>query len=264
MKLTIYQVDAFTDAVFKGNPAAVCPLTEWLPDDLMLEIAAENNLAETTFYVPNENGFEIRWFTPSTEVDLCGHATLAAAFVLHHCENYRENTINFYSPRSGSLPVTVCQNKFVLNFPADAFVEIAVTEEFAAMTNGRPIAAFKGKTDYMLVFEKQEDIEMMQPNLPAIAGLDARGIIVTAKGTIHDFVSRFFAPAVGVNEDPVTGSAHTTLTPYWAGELHKTGLKACQLSKRGGEIACRLEGDRVELSGEAVLYMKGEIFLGDH
>ncbi len=262
MKLTIYQVDAFTNTLFKGNPAAICPLAEWLPYDMMLEIAAENNLAETAFYVPNAEGFEIRWFTPNTEVDLCGHATLAAAFVLYHCENYRENTINFYSPRSGALPVTVRDNKFVLNFPVDEFAEIAVTEELLNTTGKRPIAAFKGKTDYMLVFEKQEDIETMQPELPAIAALDARGVIVTAKGRTHDFVSRFFAPAVGVSEDPVTGSAHTTLTPYWARELNKTRLEAYQLSKRGGEIACRLAGDRVELSGEAVLFMKGEIFFG--
>lgn len=261
MKLTIYQVDAFTDEVFKGNPAAVCPLTEWLADEILLKIAAENNLAETAFYVPNEDGFEIRWFTPETEVDLCGHATLAAAFALYHCENYRQNSINFYSTRSGKLPVTVQQDKFVLNFPADQFTETTLTDELLTATNKKPIAAYKGKTDYMLVFDKQEDIETMQPNLSLIAGLKARGVIVTAKGKVQDFVSRFFGPAVGVNEDPVTGSAHTTLTPYWAAQLDKTELQAIQLSKRGGEISCRLLNDRVELAGNAVLYLKGEIFI---
>lgn len=261
MRLTIYQADAFTDTIFKGNPAAICPLKEWLPDDIMLAIAAENNLAETAFYVPVDDSFEIRWFTPYTEVDLCGHATLASAFVLCNYEDYPENSINFYSPRSGSLPVTVLEDKFILNFPKDQFSEIELTQELRSATNQKPLAAFKGKTDYMLVFEKQEEIARMEPDLPLIAKLDARGLIVTAKGNDYDFVSRFFGPAVGVNEDPVTGSAHTTLTPYWAQQLNKTELKAFQLSKRGGELNCRLAGDRVELAGKVALYMKGEIFI---
>lgn len=261
MKLTIYQIDAFTDKVFHGNPAAVCPLTEWLTDDVMLKIAAENNLAETAFYVPKENSFEIRWFTPNTEVDLCGHATLATAYVIRHCENYKEDIINFFSPRSGKLPVTVQQDTFVLNFPTDQYSEIPLTDELLSTTDKNAVVAFKGKTDYMLVFEQQEDIETLQPNLTQIAKLKARGIIVTAKGKTYDFVSRFFGPVVGVNEDPVTGSAHTSLTPFWATQHNKTELTAFQLSQRGGEIGCRLLGDRVELSGKAVLYMKGEIFI---
>lgn len=234
-------------------------MTEWLADEILLKIAAENNLAETAFYVPLEDGFEIRWFTPETEVDLCGHATLATAFVLRNYENYLQDTINFYSPRSGKLPVTVQKDKFILDFPTDQFSEITLTGELLSATDKKPIVAYKGKTDYMLVYEKQEDIETIQPNLSLIAGLKARGIIVTAKGKTHDFVSRFFGPAVGVNEDPVTGSAHTTLTPYWANQLNKTELKAFQLSKRGGEVHCRLLNDRVELAGNAVLYLKGEI-----
>lgn len=261
MKLTIYQIDAFADKVFQGNPAAVCPLTEWMADDVLLKIAAENNLAETAFYVPVADGFEIRWFTPKTEVDLCGHATLAAAFVISHCENYPQDVINFYSPRSGKLPVVVHQDQLVLNFPADQFSETTLTEALLSATDKKPVAAYKGKTDYMLVFEWQEDIETLQPDLPRIAKLNARGLIVTAKGNTCDFVSRFFAPAAGVNEDAVTGSAHTTLTPYWANQMNKTELQAVQLSERSGKVHCRLLNDRVELAGKAVLYMKGEIFI---
>lgn len=261
MNLKIYQVDAFTDTLFKGNSAAVCPLSEWLPDDILLKIAAENNLSETAFYVPKEEHFEIRWFTPTGEVDLCGHATLATAYVLHHWENYKQEIIHFYSPRSGNLPVNVQQDQLLLNFPADQFAEIPLSEALLQATDKKPLAAFKGKTDYMLVFENQEDIETMQPDLSCIAQLDARGIIVTAQGKQYDFVSRFFGPAVGVNEDPVTGSAHTTLTPYWGARLNKTQLKAFQCSDRGGALDCRWLGDRVELGGKAVLYMKGELFI---
>ena len=261
MELKLYQVDAFADSVFTGNPAAVCPLQEWLPDDVLLKIALENNLSETAFYIPKGDGFEIRWFTPGVEVDLCGHATLATAYVLHNLEGFKADVINFISPRSGLLPVTVQGDRFLLNFPADKFEEVQLTNELLSATDKKPITAFKGKTDYMLVFEDQEDIRTMQPDLAAIARLDARGVIVTAKGTTYDFVSRFFAPAAGINEDPVCGSAHTTLAPYWAKQLNKTELKAFQLSDRSGEVACRLLNDRVELGGKAVLYLKGEIFI---
>lgn len=261
MKLTLYQVDAFADKVFKGNPAAVCPLTEWLADEELLSIAKENNLSETAYYVIKENVVEIRWFTPVVEIELCGHATLATAYVLHHFENFQQDTINFFSPQSGNLSVAVQQGKFILDFPANQITQTALTDELLATTNKKPMLAFKGTTKYMLVFPRQEDIETIEPNLPLIAGLDTGGIIVTAKGKNHDFVSRFFAPALGVNEDPVTGSAHTVLTPFWANELNKTELKAFQLSERGGELDCRLLGDRVELGGKAVLYMKGEIFI---
>lgn len=261
MKLNIYQVDAFADSVFSGNPAAVCPLQEWIDADLMQKIAAENNLSETAFYVRGSGKIEIRWFTPAIEVDLCGHATLAAAFVLSRYEGFNEDVINFYSSRSGNLPVTFRDGLFMLNFPTDKFEEIELSDELLSATNKIPVSAYRGNTDYMLVFENQDDIRTMQPNLPLIAGLKARGIIVTAKGIHHDFVSRFFAPAAGVNEDPVCGSAHTTLIPYWAGRLNKNTLTALQLSSRGGELHCRLLNDRIELGGKAVMYMKGEIFV---
>lgn len=259
MKLRIYQVDAFTDHVFKGNPAAVCPLKEWLSEDTLLKIAAENNVSATVFYVVQEKAVQIRWFAPKKEIELCGHGTLAAAFVLHHCEKYPQNRICFDSLHSGSLSVTVQQGTFILNFPTDLFTETDLTEELWVATDKKPIAAYKGKTDYMLVFETQHDIETMCPNLPQIAQLKARGLIVTAKGTTADFVSRFFAPLLGLNEDPFCGSAHTTLTPYWAERLQKKELNAFQLSERSGAVHCRFLGSRVELVGTAVLYMKGEI-----
>lgn len=261
MKLTLFQVDAFTDQVFKGNPAAVCPLENWLDDDLLLRIAAENNLSETAFYVPKGDGFEIRWFTPNVEVDLCGHATLATSFVLFKEQGYDKETIQFYSPRSGKLTVSVKDNLFLLNFPKDEFSKYDLTEVLIASTDKNPVAAYKGKTDYMLIFENEQDIQSMNPNLPVISNLNARGLIVTAKGSTADFVSRFFGPAVGVNEDPVCGSAHTTLAPYWSDKLGKTELLALQLSERTGEISCRVLGERVELGGAAILYLKGEIFI---
>lgn len=261
MKLTIYQVDAFTDCVFKGNPAAVCPLKEWLPDDLLLKIALENNLSETAFYVSKENKYEIRWFTPTVEVDLCGHATLATAFVLFTQEGFNKNVIEFYSPRSGNLSVAVEESNFVLDFPVDIPQEVILSDEFKSLTDKTPITVYKGRTDYMLLFEKQEDIQKLKPNLPLIKKIEARGIIVTAPGLEHDFVSRFFAPAVGVNEDPVCGSAHTTLTPFWAEKLNKKQLSAFQLSERTGSIKCTLLNERVKLSGQAVLYLKGEIYV---
>lgn len=261
MTLTIYQVDAFTEEVFKGNPAAVCPLTEWLSDDLLQKIASENNLSETAFYVPKGEKFEIRWFTPAAEVDLCGHATLAAAFVLFTQEGFNKKVLEFYSPRSGDLSVVIEDDLFALNFPADHYEEVKLSDEFLSLTDKTPIAVYKGRTDYMLVFEKQEDIQNLKPSLPLINQIKARGIIVTAKGNDHDFVSRFFAPAVGVNEDPVCGSAHTTLTPFWADQLKKNTLTAFQLSKRTGSLQCTLLNDRVKLSGKAVLYLKGEIYV---
>lgn len=261
MKQKIYQVDAFAGQVFSGNPAAVCPLTEWLADTVLLKIAGENNLSETAFYVPKEDGFEIRWFTPTTEVDLCGHATLATAYVIRYEEGYEGEVIRFYSPRSGLLPVRVEGGRFVLNFPADQFSEVPMTDELLQATDKRPIRAFRGKSDYLLVFERQEDVVGLNPDLLQIAKIDARGIIVTAKGGRYDFVSRFFGPAVGVDEDPVTGSAHTTLIPYWAQQFDQNELTAYQYSERGGQVYCRFLGDRVEIGGAAVLYLKGEIYI---
>ena len=259
MKQKIYQVDAFAKQIFSGNPAAVCPLDKWLPDQLMQKIAMENNLAETAFYVKEGDQFTIRWFTPAVEVDLCGHATLAAAFVLFDKEGYEGDTINFHSPRGGPLTVSKNQNLLSLNFPADIIEPAHLTTDLKALFNQQPQEVFKGKTDYMFVFENETEIKNCKPDLAKVAGLDVRGIIITAPGYSTDFVSRFFAPRVGINEDPVTGSAHTTLTPYWAGRLNKNDLSAIQLSERKGYLQCTLSGDRVEISGEARLYMTGEI-----
>lgn len=262
MTLKIYQIDAFTDEVFGGNPAAVCPLDEWLDDELLQQIAMENNLAETAFYVKKGEGYEIRWFTPTVEVDLCGHATLAAAYVLLTFENHEGETVRFHSPRSGALPVTRNGELLTLNFPADVFKEVPVTEELLRCFDIKPKEAYRGKTDYMLVFETKAEIKQLVPNMAQISQLDGRGVIVTAKGDDVDFVSRFFAPQSGIDEDPVTGSAHTTLTPYWAAELRKNELTARQISARGGELMCRFLGERVEISGKATLYMKGDIYVG--
>ena len=258
--MTIYQVDAFTDHVFGGNPAAVCPLKLWPSDTWMQAVAAENNLAETAFYVPKEDHYEIRWFTPSTEVDLCGHATLAAAYVLFNFEHHEGSEISFFSSRSGLLPVQKKGAFLTLDFPVDSYQPIVLSEQLLACFDKQPTKAYKGKTDIMLIFEKEDDIREIQPRLNNIAQLAARGVIVTAKGDQYDFVSRFFAPQVGVDEDPVTGSAHTTLVPYWANMLGKNTLSALQLSKRKGLLNCLYLKDRIQISGQAKLYLKGELF----
>ncbi|MDQ2720692.1 MAG: PhzF family phenazine biosynthesis protein [Bacteroidota bacterium] len=261
MKQKIYQIDAFTDKVFSGNPAAVCPLDAWLSDDILQKIAMENNLAETAFYVKQDNQYQIRWFTPAVEVDLCGHATLAAAFVLFNYENHNENIIHFRSLRSGTLIVTKVGELLTLNFPTDVFEEVEISEEIIAGFNISPKLAFKGKTDYMLIFDKEEEISKIIPSFDAILKLNARGVIITAKGDKVDFVSRFFCPQVGINEDPATGSAHTTLAPYWAKKLGKNDLTAIQLSARKGFLQCKYLNDRVEISGQGKLYLTGEIYL---
>jgi len=259
--MKIYQIDAFSKSVFSGNPAAVCPLEEWLSDAIMQKIAAENNLAETAFYIQNGNQYEIRWFTPKIEVDLCGHATLAAAFVLFNYENHSDNLIEFFSPRSGKLTVTKEADLLSLNFPVDVFEAIPLTSQITDGLNIKPIQAFKGKSDYMFLFNNEKEILNLEPNFEKLSKLQVRGIIVTAKGNQADFVSRFFAPQSGINEDPVTGSAHTTLIPYWAKELNKTKLSAIQLSERRGYLECELLEDRVRISGYAKCYLIGEYFL---
>ncbi|MES2558310.1 MAG: PhzF family phenazine biosynthesis protein [Bacteroidota bacterium] len=259
MKLKLYQIDAFTDKVFSGNPAAVCPLTEWLSDHMLQQIAMENNLAETAFYVKQGHQYIIRWFTPTVEVDLCGHATLAAAYVLFNHENHTEPIIHFFSPRSGELTVTRKEEMLTLNFPTDVFEPVPVTDEIAACFNVKPSAAFKGKTDFLFVLETEDQIRNLTPAYDHISKLEGRGVIVTAKGNSVDFVSRFFAPQSGIDEDPVTGSAHTTLTPYWAKQLNKTELTAMQLSARTGKLLCTYLNDRVEISGQGKLYLTGEI-----
>ncbi len=259
MKYKIYQIDTFTDKVFSGNPAAVCPLDKWLDDDLLQKIAMENNLAETAFYIKQGGQYQIRWFTPKTEVDLCGHATLATAYVLFNHENHGDNLINFYSPRSGQLTVAKQNDTLTLNFPIDIYESIELSEALKKGFDMLPLHVFKGKTDYLFVFETENHIRKIKPDLTQIAKLGGRGVIITAKGDEVDFVSRFFAPQSGVDEDPVTGSAHTTLTPYWSTRLHKTELTAIQLSERRGYLHCKLLDNRVEISGQAKLYMTGEI-----
>jgi len=260
LQIKRYQVDAFTDQIFKGNSAVVCPLNEWLPSDVMQNIAMENNLAETAFYVQEPEGLRIRWFTTTTEVLLCGHATLAAAFVLFFHEGYPGDTITFNS-LSGPLSVTKSDTLLTLNFPVDQFKEGLAMPELEKALGAKALQTFKGKTDYMLVFDREEIIQNMIPDLTQVAKVNARGVIVTAKGNQVDFVSRFFAPQSGIAEDPVTGSAHTTLTPYWSSVLNKTEFNAKQLSKRGGKLRCTLLGDRVAIAGTAKLFSTGTIYL---
>ncbi len=260
MEIKIYQVDAFADKLFAGNPAAVCPLGSWLPDTTLQNIAMENNLAETAFYVNEPSGHRIRWFTPAIEVDLCGHATLAAAFVLFNQEGYKGNMITFNS-RSGKLTVTRKGELLTLNFPVDTPAETTLPENLAKSLNIQPKKTLLGKSDYMLVFDSESQIKALSPDFGLMAKVEARGVIATAKGDHVDFVSRFFAPRAGVNEDPVTGSAHTTLIPYWTKVLGRMEMRAVQCSSRGGNLTCVLKGDRVEIGGQAKLFMIGMAFI---
>ncbi len=257
-KLKIYQADAFASELFKGNPAAIVSLTEWLPDQLMQQIAAENNLSETAFFIPENDHFHIRWFTPKAEVALCGHATLATAHILFNELDFQSETITFNS-KSGMLTVRKIEDKLQLNFPADFPMLDSLNPKFSEALGCKPIAVFKGRTDYLLLFESEEIIRNMNPNFHLLKQTDARGIMVTAKGTDVDFVSRFFAPGVGIDEDPVTGSAHTTLIPFWAWRLKKKELTALQLSERGGQLWCTMSDDRVLIAGKAITYLRGEI-----
>lgn len=257
---TIYQVDAFTNKLFGGNPAAVCPLEDWLSDDLMQNIAMENNLAETAFYVPKENHFELRWFTPTVEVDLCGHATLASAHVIF-TNGFEENEIVFMSPRSGELRVRKNEGLYTMNFPTDTLEKIPTPAEIIEGLGITPLEVFKGKTDFMAIVENQTIIESLQPDFKILEKLNGRGTIVTAPGQEVDFVSRCFFPQSGVDEDPTTGSAHTSMTPYWANKLEKTEMSAIQLSKRKGHLNCNYLNDRVEISGQAKTFLIGQIFI---
>jgi PhzF family phenazine biosynthesis protein len=258
MKLPIYHIDAFTDKLFCGNPAAVVPLSEWLSDETMLHIAAENNLAETAFYVKNDAGFDLRWFTPTIEVDLCGHATLAAAYVIFNIQGEEREQISFFT-RSGELNVTRSDDWFTLNFPIDHYQIAVPPPALVESINTNLMEVYKGKTDYLVVLDSEEEVKNLDFDIIVLSTIPARGIIVTASGEDVDFVSRFFAPQSGIDEDPVTGSAHTTLIPYWAEKLSKKILTAKQLSKRGGYLKCELADDRVNITGQARLYLQGEI-----
>ncbi|MBC8479623.1 MAG: PhzF family phenazine biosynthesis protein [FCB group bacterium] len=257
MKIPFYQIDAFTSSVFGGNPAAVCPLDDWIPDDLMQKIAMENNLSETAFFVRKDDHFHIRWFSPTIEVNLCGHATLATAFVLFNHLNYDSDVIHFHSA-GGSLKVHQEGTRLILDFPSTPAKKIETSMRLVHGLGEKPEAVFKSR-DILAVFDKEVDIHDIHPNFSYLKELDCLGIIATAPGDEVDFVSRFFAPAAGVDEDPVTGSAHTTLIPYWSERLNKNQLLARQISQRGGELFCELRGDRVFIGGNAVTYAIGHI-----
>jgi predicted PhzF superfamily epimerase YddE/YHI9 len=259
MRLPIYQIDAFTDRLFGGNPAAVCPLQTWLPDATMQSIAAENNLAETAFFVPDAADFALRWFTPTVEVDLCGHATLAAAHVVFACLQPQRESVRFHTLKAGTLSVSRRDGMLVMDFPARPPAPCQPPAGLLAALGGRPREVWKAR-DHLVVYDSAAEIAALTPDLGALAAVDCWAAIVTAPGDDDtDFVSRFFAPAQGVPEDPVTGSAHTTLVPYWAKRLGKTALTARQLSRRGGLLHCALRGERVDIAGKAVTYLTGQI-----
>ncbi len=257
MKLAIYQVDAFASAAFQGNPAAVIPLQTWLPDSLMQAIAEENNLSETVFFVPLDDGFHIRWFTPNKEVRLCGHATLAAAYVLFEISGFPKDEIKF-SSLSGDLFVSKNKKLITLDFPQDTPVACDAPGDLIKGLGIEPLQCFKND-DYLVVCESEEQLLNIQVNHEYLKKLDLRAVIVTAVSDNYDFVVRVFAPRYGILEDPVTGSAYTGLAPYWAEKLNKQKLTAKQLSFRGGEVFCEIKGERVYISGEAVQYLEGSI-----
>jgi PhzF family phenazine biosynthesis protein len=257
MELTLYQLDAFASEVFTGNPAAVCPLEAWLPDEVMQAIAAENNLAETAFFLPEGEDFALRWFTPAVEVDLCGHATLASAFVIaSHLDPGRDHMR--FTSRSGPLEVTREGELYSLDFPAMRDAAVADVSALSDALGARPLEAWSAM-DMMALFASEAEVARLAPDMAKLAKLDTRGVIVTAEGAAVDFVSRFFAPGSGIPEDPVTGSAHCMLTPFWAARLGRTRLSARQISPRGGDLALEDRGDRVIISGRVVPYMEGTI-----
>jgi predicted PhzF superfamily epimerase YddE/YHI9 len=259
MRLPLYQVDAFTDHLFAGNPAAVCPLDAWLPDATMQAIAAENNLAETAFFVRDGGDYALRWFTPTVEVDLCGHATLASGHVVMKFLEPQRQSVNFRTMKAGMLTVARCDEMLVMDFPARPAATTEPPSGLLAALGGTPREVLRAR-DHLVVYDSAAEIAQLKPDLAALANVDCWAAIVTARGEDGvDFVSRFFAPAQGVPEDPVTGSSHTTLTPYWAKRLGKTELEARQLSRRGGALRCTLNGDRVSMGGRAVLYLEGHI-----
>lgn len=261
MKLPYYEVSAFTKHPFAGNPAGVCPLEKWLPDATLQGIAANNNLAETAYFVPRgKDDYELRWFTPTVEMDLCGHATLAAAWVLFAERGHRGPVVNFHS-RSGVLNVIQTGERLVLDFPARPPVPATAPAVLSQGLGGTPASLLKAR-DYLAVFKTAAEVRALQPDFAMLRTLECLGIIATAPGEDCDFVSRFFAPGAGVDEDPVTGSAHCTLIPYWAERLGRKQLSARQISQRGGELFCEARGDRVHIGGHAVLYLRGEIETG--
>ena len=261
MIIQMYQVDAFSSEVFGGNPAAVCVLNEWLGDSVLQNIAAENNLAETAFIIKSESGYDLRWFTPALEIDLCGHATLASAYVIF---KFLEPSLEHvaFKTMSGQLEVSIdSEQKLSMDFPARAPQQIEIKEIHQQAFGIKPLEVWQSR-DLLVLFESEAQIAQLQPNLNKISEIkNSFAVIATAKGDEVDFVSRFFAPNAGIPEDPVTGSAHCTLVPFWANRLGNDVLNAKQLSKRGGELFCENKGDRVAMSGYASLFFKGEIYL---
>lgn len=259
MRIPLYQIDAFTGRLFRGNPAAVCPLEEWLEDEQMQAIAAENNLSETAFFVRRGEGYQLRWFTPKVEVDLCGHATLASAFViLSYLEPAREEVR--FETRSGELVVRRNGDLLAMDFPAREPWRCECPVTLSQALGKPPLEVWEAR-DYMAVYESEDEVRALAPDMGALVVVGHFAVIVTAPGREADFVSRFFAPAAGVPEDPVTGSAHCTLVPYWARRLGKTQLQARQVSARGGELFCVYRGERVTIAGRAVRYLEGTIHL---
>ncbi len=262
MNLPLYQVDAFTAEVFSGNPAAVCLLTDWLEDARLQAVAAENNLSETAFLVRDADGFDLRWFTPTTEVALCGHATLASAFVLFACRGWPGEVVRFRTRRSGELTVRKGRDGLLeMDFPVRTAHALSDPAGVAEALRVTPREVLGSAEDLLVVLDSERAVREVVPDFAALKQLDCRGVIVTARGERCDFVSRFFAPRVGVPEDPVTGSSHSVLAPYWAGVLGRNDLHGLQVSKRGGELFCRHAGERVKISGRAVLYLEGTITL---
>ena len=262
MTIAIYQLDSFADRVFAGNPAAVCPLDEWLPDETLQAIALENNLSETAFFVPDggDGAYHLRWFTPGAEVDLCGHATLAAARVIMDRVDTGRTTVRFRT-RSGQLTVVRREDELIMDFPARPAAAKEAPRALIEGLGAAPLEVLAAPRDYLVVYGSEEDIRKLCPDYLRLRGLDRLGVIATAPGTAVDFVSRFFAPSVGVPEDPVTGSAHCTLAPYWAERLGigENWMTARQISARGGNLSVRARGERVDIAGSAVFYLEGSI-----
>ena len=261
MVFKYFKVDSFASEIFKGNPACVVPLKNWLDDDLLLKIAQENAVAETAFFIKDKNEFHLRWFTPEIEIDLCGHATLATAYVIKSCLNYSQNVISF-NTKVGKLKVEVHENMYFLNFPSRKALPSKLPEEIKFSLNIQPIEVYKSR-DYLLVYENQSDIEniIINRNFFDQINLGYGGVIVTSVGNSFDFVSRFFTPQASILEDPVTGSAHCTLIPYWASKLKKDEMEAIQLSARGGQLKCQNLNEKVIIGGQAVLFSKGEFYI---
>jgi PhzF family phenazine biosynthesis protein len=260
MKLPIYQVDAFTSELFRGNPAAVVPLEKWLDDKTLQNIAAENNLAETAFFVKEDDNYNIRWMTPTTEVPLCGHATLASGFVFFNFIEKELESVKFMSA-SGELIVERNGDLFTLDFPSNKPKQIEISDTIIKCFDKRPLEALINGFYVLIIFDSEEYVRNFIPNFELLKLVHDHGVIISSKGKEVDFVSRMFAPNDGINEDPVTGSSHTVLVPYWSEKLGKKNFRAHQVSKRGGELFCQDAGERIKISGKAALYMKGTIFL---